>query len=659
MMVIGQGGEAVSLRLIPYPKEVVLAQGAFGLSQRLQVEAAAGQLALLSEQINTDLARARLKPAPLQASKALGYSLRLVGPKAPEAQPPQLRAGAGPEDYALEVRPWGVTICAAGEPGLFYGVQTLRQLIRANRQGDQLPCLRIRDWPSIRWRAFQDDLTRGPSSTLANLKDQAELGAFFKLNIFTYYMEYQYAFSKHPEIGPKDGSLTPAELKTLAAHAQRLHLNILGNQQSFGHFTAILAHPEYAALRETPYLLCPTNERTYQLLDDLYSEVAPLLPFPFFNVCCDETEGLGQGPSKPLAEKLGVGSLYVQHLKRLHDLIQGKYGKRMMMWGDIILRHPDHLGELPKDTVMLTWGYDARPSFEDQIIPFAKSGYEFFVCPGVNCWSRVLPHFSMATTNIRNFVRDGAKHGAIGVLNTAWDDDGENFNAPNWPGSAWGAECAWNASTIAPEDFNRRLGAVLFGERGDHFGRALESLSAPEICGLPNAEFWKNEFGQKAGNAETERQQWEKWLTPARAAMEHLQACRAEATANAELLDYFMFGARRIEVCAQRRLDRLEALAAYASALKAGPGEAETQIAKAQAPLRRSREALEGLQKRFAELWLRENKPYALDWTLNRYREALARYDAILKGLDDARTAAQAGRPLPAPQAIGLEPAER
>jgi hypothetical protein len=658
-MVIGQGGEAVSLRLIPFPKEVVLDKGGFVLDQRLRVEAAAGQLGLLGGQINAELARARLKPAQLKASKAAGYSLRLVGAKAPKAQPLRLREGAGPEDYALEVRPWGVTICAQGEPGLFYGAQTLRQLIRANQQANQLPGLTIRDWPSIRWRAFQDDLTRGPSSTLANLRTQAELGAFFKLNIFTYYMEYQYAFSKHPVIGPKDGSLTPAELKALVARAQPLHLNILGNQQSFGHFTAILAHPEYAPLRETPYLLCPANEQTYQLLDDLYSEVVPLLPFPFFNVCCDETEGLGQGPSKPLADKLGVGGLYVQHIKRIHDLVQGKYGKRMMMWGDIILRHPDHLGELPKDTVMLTWGYDARPSFEDQIIPFAKSGYEFFVCPGVNCWSRVLPHFSMATTNIRNFVRDGAKHGALGVLNTTWDDDGESFNAPNWHGSAWGAECAWNAAATTPEDFNRRLGAVLFGERGDHFGRAIASLSAPEVCGLPNAEFWKNEFEQKASDPEAERQQWEKWLTPARAAMEHLEACQAEAAANAELLDYFMFGARRIEVCAQRRLDRLEALAAYASALKAGPGEAATQIAKAQAPLRRSRAALEGLQKRFAELWLRENKPYALDWTLNRYRDALARYDAILTQLDEAGAAAQAGRPLPAPQAIGLEPAER
>ena len=116
-------------------------------------------------------------------------------------------------------------------------------------------------------------------------------------------------------------------------------------------------------------------------------------------------------------------------------------------------------------------------------MPFAKSGYEFFVCPGVNNWSRILPDFGVATTNIRNFVRDGAKHGALGMLNTDWDDDGETLNARNWHGDAWGAECAWNASTTTPEDFNRRIGAVLFGEKGDHFGQAIELLAKTHAHG--------------------------------------------------------------------------------------------------------------------------------------------------------------------------------
>jgi len=83
----------------------------------------------------------------------------------------------------------------------------------------------------------------------------------------TYYMESQFAFKKHPEIGPANGSLTPEELSALVDFAKPLGLDILGNQQSFGHFGAILAQPECAAARETGDVLSPVKEGTYKLLD--------------------------------------------------------------------------------------------------------------------------------------------------------------------------------------------------------------------------------------------------------------------------------------------------------------------------------------------------------------------------------------------------------
>ena len=100
------------------------------------------------------------------------------------------------------------------------------------------------------------------------------------MNLFTYYMEYQFAFQKHPKIGPKDGSLEPQELASLVKFAKPLGVDILGNQQSFGHFGSILAHPEFAAARESADVLSPVKEETYRLLDDLYAEELPLLPFP-------------------------------------------------------------------------------------------------------------------------------------------------------------------------------------------------------------------------------------------------------------------------------------------------------------------------------------------------------------------------------------------
>ena len=303
-----RAGEAPDLRLVPFPKQVTLGQGAFELQRPLRLEAGQHvqdtELAL----IVVEMMRAGL-PAPqiARAAHELPY-LRLAATPAAQAPATQFRDGASPEDYQLEIQPEAITCWGYRRPGIFYAAQTLCQLIRANRVGTQLPCLRIQDWPSLTWRCTQDDLTRGPSSTLATLERGVRLGASLKLNMFTYYMEYQYAFQKHPEIGPPDGSLQPADLKALVALAESYHTQVLGNQQSFGHFGRILQHPQYAALRENNDVLSPVREETYQLLDDMYSEVCPLLPFEMFNVCCDETWGLGEGPSKELAQQIGAGA---------------------------------------------------------------------------------------------------------------------------------------------------------------------------------------------------------------------------------------------------------------------------------------------------------------------------------------------------------------
>ncbi len=650
------------LRLIPFPKQVQSLEGQFALGQSLVLEAPAPQMEMLARLLNDELRRAGLTPVKARAIDLGTPAFRLAarpGPLTLNVQPRQ----DNPEAYGLEVRR-GEVVCRAPQPaGLFYGLQTLCQLIRANRRGDSLPGLQVNDWPSLRWRCFQDDMTRGPSSTLATLKFEAGLGASLKFNLMTFYMEYQYAFKKHPKIGPPNGSLTPDDLAALVAFVKPLHLDILGNQQSFGHYGQILKHPEYAGLREVPDVLTPVKEETYQLLDDLYSEVCPLLPFPWFNVCCDETWGLGTGPSKELAGQIGVGGVYVRHIRRIHDLLGQKYGKRMMMWGDIILQHPDKLGDLPKDTIMLTWGYDARPSFEDQIIPFARSGYEFFVCPGVSDWSRILPDFGVAITNIQHFVRDGVKHGAIGMLNTDWQDDGEALKAVKWHADAWAAECAWNGAATPPDLFNRRVGAVLFGEKQDHFGQAVELLTKthrlPGMDGMMNSRFWKNDFAPQSSLASIPVSA-SNLLAVVRPALGHLEACQREAVLNQPVLEAFLVGARRMERIGQRKLDGLQAAQLYAEACASPANDAATDKTRAglltqvEQLVRTNREAHAELGRQFAALWLSESKPYALDWTTNRYQGMVAWYDDLLRKLAQARAAVEAQQPLPPPEALGL-----
>jgi hexosaminidase len=649
--------ESPELRLVPYPKQIQGKPGTFNLPRKLVLQLPTKVAAPIAAQLATELRRAGVAEMEVRPYESDEHLIVLAA-DLPAPSQVTFPTDAPGESYFLEVTPEHIRCGGVDSAGLVHGVQTLCQLIRANRIENRLRCLEIRDWPSLRWRCFQDDLTRGPSSTLDTLRQHVDLGAELKMNLFTYYMEYQYAYKKHPLIGPPDGSLQPEELSELVKYAAARHTDILGNQQSFGHLTWILKHPEYESLRETKDVLCPTNEASYRLLDDLYSEVCPLLPFSMFNVCCDETWGLGNGPSKTLADQIGVGAVYVRHIRRVHDLLKSKYGKRMMMWGDIILQHPDQLDQIPKDTVMLTWGYGAAESFENQIVPFTQAGYDFFVCPGINNWSRILPDFGVAATNIQNFVRDGAKHGALGMLNTEWEDDGEALQGYKWYGYAWGAECAWNASTTQVKDFDRRIGGALFGEPGDHFGQAIQLLAQthrlPGMKGMLNARFWEEDVPPMQSVAKS-RASARQLLSIVRPAIEHLEACRKDAVVNAVLLDAFLLGARRMELIGQRMLDGLRAAEAYAQACRT------TELSQRTALLTEIEQLIDGtrgtqaaLGREFQRIWLSESKPYALDWTLKRYTESDQRYAELVSRVADARAMAQRGESLPPPEQIGL-----
>jgi len=642
------------LNLMPYPKSVVLGGEGPALTELRVLELPADVPDGVASMLLEEIARAGV-PAPQVVRTPGDAAVAALLPAATEPVRPAAPRRRGPEAYGLRCDTSGVAIAGAGPRGLACGIQTLRQLIRANSRDGRLPGVRIQDWPSLTWRAFQDDLTRGPSSKLGYLTREIDIGAYLKLNVLTYYMESQYAFAKHATIPPPDGALTPDELDELVRHGAEHNVEIMGNQQSFAHMERILWRPEFAAIAETPYLLNPSSEETYSFLDDLYSEVLPHLTFPFFNVCCDETYGLGSGPSKERVAREGEGAVYVDHILRLHDLVAGKYGRRMMMWGDIILSHPDQLDRIPKDVTMLTWGYGAADSFEGQILPFARSGFEFFVCPGTSNWSRVLPDFTTSVRNIEQFLRDGTRNGALGCIITSWDDDGLTVDPQNWYGFAWGAECAWTGSATRHEDFERRLGAVLFGEPNGEFGKAMAILR--EVPVRSNAAFFA---GPTERAVMVDRAQGEAQLAaaePARKRLQeaigHLDACARGASANADLVAYFRHGVRRLGLIDRREEDALWSGLCYCSALdgEIAPAAALWEIEGRQ---RAARRAHAQSRDEFVRLWRAINRPYALEWSLAGYDRVLASYDAMLAKLESARRAAERTGELPPAEDLGF-----
>ena len=143
-----------------------------------------------------------------------------------------------------------------------------------------------------------------------------------------------------------------------------------------------------------PFSLNPTDRRSVEFMGELFSELLPHFSSEKFNVGCDETWDVGRGRSAGAVEEKG-GRVYLDYLLGIYDLVE-RHDRTMHFWGDIIIQHPKLVPELPKDAVVLEWGYEADHPFDEHGAEFARSGMPFFVCPGTSSWNTIAgTHFQL------------------------------------------------------------------------------------------------------------------------------------------------------------------------------------------------------------------------------------------------------------------------
>lgn len=367
-----------------------------------------------------------------------------------------------PEGYSLSISKTGIVVSFRETGGLRAAVATLRQLLR--QFGRRLPCLRIRDWPDFPRRGVMLDISRGRVPRLETLLDLAERLADFKINELQLYTEHTFAYRRHKSVWQSWGALTGAEIRKLDARCRELGIDLVPNQNSFGHLRQFLEQPALKKLAEVsepyesgdaatgnqeflrrPSTLAPNHPGTLPFLRSLYDELLPNFSSKFFNVGCDETWDLGRGQSKKLCEARGKGRVYLDFLKRIRREVAAR-GKTMMFWGDIILKYPKLIRRLPKNAVALNWGYEANHPFEKEAAQFAKAKIPFCVCPGTSTWQTLIGRHDNALANLRSAAKAGNKFGAVGCLITDWGDGGHPQPlAVSWPMFLAGASLAWNA----------------------------------------------------------------------------------------------------------------------------------------------------------------------------------------------------------------------
>ena len=483
----------------------------------------------------------------------------------------------------------------------------------------------------------------------------------------SFYMEHTFASTSHPLIGPAGGALTPEEIRELVAYARRYHIELVPEQQTFGHLHKALRLEKYNELAETPYgdVLSPQQQGSYKLIGDWYRELNDLFPGQFLHIGADETFELGDGQSRDAARARGVGAVYFEHLNRVRDVLK-PYNRRLMFWGDIALNHPDLIGSIPKDLIVMNWQYGARDDYWNYIKPFKDAGLEQFVCPGVWNWNQIFPNVDNASKNIVNFVRDGQKAGALGMMNTSWDDDGEGLFEMTWHGIVLGAAAAWQSEQVNLDQFNGDFDWAFFRSEGDGFTKAIRSLGGVNtLLGMNTTSdelFWRDPFTTTFQNqARAKVDQIRQLRLNVEETQESLSRIQTRARRNRSMVPALIFAAQRFDHLGRRMQLVIKFSDQYWDAyLNLGDRVKVRRLRFYSSAiynyLREMSEDLLLLKEGYRQRWLAENRPYWLDSVSARYDQAAAMWMTKARATAEALQRYDVTSTMPNPEEFGLGP---
>ena len=291
------------------------------------------------------------------------------------------------------------------------------------------------------------DISRDKVPTMASLRRMVDVLSALGYNQFQLYTEHTFAYRDHRSVWADASPMTAEEVRALDAYCRDRGIELVPNQNSFGHLEKWFKHPEYRPLAEAPYggvktpwgstmvvprALCPTDPRAIAFIGSLYDELLPNFSSKLFNVGCDEVwelESNGQGRSWDDVKARTRQRVWLDYFRKIAAEAE-KRGKTAMFWDDMVVRrHPELIPELPKNAIALEWGYELKKGidatiFERDCANLARNGSRFYVCPGASTWNAITGRHLNMKTNVDEAVSAGLKYGAEGFLMCDWGNGG-------------------------------------------------------------------------------------------------------------------------------------------------------------------------------------------------------------------------------------------
>ena len=462
---------ALTFQILPQPQSVeVLSGKGLDYSDLTYIQLAEG----LDKETLPDL----IKSLPLSSSKGKGIILSLTETGVPESE----------EGYILEVRRDGVRIRSRALSGLFYGCQTLQQLMEDSRDsGTPIPQMRINDYPSIAYRAVHWD-TKHHLDRMEYYYKEIDRLARYKVNAVIWEIEDKLGYTRRPEIASPN-AISKQEMKALCRYAKDRHVEISPLVQGLGHASFILKH--HWELRENPasdWEFCPSNPETYELQFDLYKDALEAMPYgKYLHIGGDEISAIGIDERCKATGKTAF-ELQMYWLGKVCDFAR-ENGRIPIFWDDMPLKYGDvmrfsnvqseeevartwnsdkldkSINLFPKDCVYMRWLYgDATVAGHKRILQWYRdSGLTVMGATAASYGaSPYLPRNDTNAGIIQGFSQLVAENNLAGILATAWDDGSPHLETV-WRGYIAQAEFGWNPTGRSIEEFKKAHAQREFG----------------------------------------------------------------------------------------------------------------------------------------------------------------------------------------------------
>lgn len=386
-----------------------------------------------------------------------------------------------PEGYVLEISEKGVTVTSRDQAGLFYGAQTLEQLLEDSRDfKKEIPSMKITDYPAIAYRAVHLD-TKHHLDRMEYYYRMVDKLARYKVNAIIWELEDKLRFTRRPEAGAPN-AISKQEMQALCRYAKERNVEISPLVQGLGHAGFILKH--HWELRENPasdWEFCPSDPRTYEVQFDLYLDALEAMPYGrYLHVGGDEITAIGIDDRCKATGKSAF-ELQMVWLKKVCRFAVD-HGRIPIFWDDMPLKYAglwmtilgneteEELSKkwntekldkaidlFPKECVYMRWNYgDATKPAHQRILKwYGDKGLKVMGATAASAGdSPFLPRENTKAGYIQGFSRLVAENHLEGILATAWDDGSPHLETV-WRGYIAQGEFGWNPTARDIETFKK------------------------------------------------------------------------------------------------------------------------------------------------------------------------------------------------------------